>query len=209
MRTTLKIPPKLETTVDCLGSSYFERMKSDCFLLDGTVIGFLNDQRWNEDCFLALFALRESVTYKRNGCVAASSDLSEIRPKFRILDQTPHFSLLPIQSLLLLADEVCVVAQDLTNRALYSRLLSANGIEAERLLFDDEEGDSGEREGWNVVIADVVESSGCLRQHILEDIALARLDSFHLYGLVLFFRVNLNSFDKKLYFLLLFYFLYD
>jgi len=163
----------------------------ETFYLDRSVIGSLNNQYWNEKCLEALnivcskHQLASNVVTRSGSHQVADAtsssnqtlnDSDKSQGRFKTFHLTSDFTLLPIQALTLFADKACILEQSLTNQELYARLLTANGISPERLTFKtgDHRCLEDMNNDWSVVVVDVVESSGCLRQHILEDIALAR-----------------------------------
>ncbi|XP_013393172.1 protein arginine N-methyltransferase 9 isoform X1 [Lingula anatina] len=125
-------------------------------LLERHELGRLNDIEVNTAYFSAVQKLQQEKT------------------GLSILDITQGFSALCLQSLLQGAAQVTLTGQDETNQMILRHISEANQIDAGKLLFVNglpEEGD----QGYDVLVTELVEPCGALRQQVLEDIALAKV----------------------------------
>ena len=130
-----------------------------CFLLEGAELERLNDLDLN----LSYCNVLEHLIQQQAGVLKS----------VRVLDITQGASLLPLQALKMGANEVGVVTRERANQQLLLHLASINHLQPGHIHF--ERGGFEEMEpGWSVLITELVEPCGCLRQQVLEDIALAR-----------------------------------
>ena len=135
------------------------------YFLERAEIGRLNDLDYNRMLCKALERIRLGLDSARD---------------FAVMDMSRGISVLPLQAVKLGAQEVCVLQDNVTNQELLCYLTTANSIDPNRVTFSAPAlapGESVEHcdAEWGVlVIGDVVEGCGCLRQQVLEDIALAR-----------------------------------
>ncbi len=136
----------------CYSCTLPTRMK---FMLDRHELGRLNDIDFN-----AAYCQALQKVIKDNG--------------FRsVLDITQGFSTLTLQALKLGASEACSMETRPANQDLLRYLAASNQLAVDGVTFrgrNFEDWDSS----WDVLVTELVESCGCLRQQVLEDIALAR-----------------------------------
>ena len=127
------------------------------YLLDRLDLGRLNDIHFNKAYSTAVQTL-----------------LSQSPPSHcGILDLTQGFSPLAVQALKLGADYAHVVTENATHKALLQAIAVSNSVDPNRLSFSGCNFHEYNRE-WSVIVSELVEPCGCLRQQVLEDIALAR-----------------------------------
>ena len=116
---------------------------------------------------------------------------------FRVIDLTQGFSPLGLQAVKLGASDVWINEDMPNNQLLLHCLTKANSIEDDTVQFGNknlEENDGN----WDVIITELVETCGALRQQVLEDIALARSVSRSL----VFFSVKTAEFENFEFFFL-------
>ena len=132
------------------------------FFLERTEISFLNDLDYNRMLCKALATLRDNFQSPQD---------------FRIIDISQGISLIPLQAVKIGAQEVCIVQSETNqmNQELLCYLTTVNGIDPQRITFTSQSIEECETPEWGVMVtADIVETCGCLRQQVLDDIALAR-----------------------------------
>ena len=139
------------------------------YLLDRPDLGRLNDIHFNKTLSRAIQTILAQTTPSRRS----------------VLDLTQGFSPLAVQSLKLGADYAHVATENETHKELLRDIAVLNGVDPSRLSFSDCKFRGQHRE-WSVIISELVETCGCMRQEILEDIALAR------YALSLFVALKAN-----------------
>lgn len=145
--------------------------------LSNIEVSFLNDLDYNVSVCQAVEKLLTALTEKN-------------LPR-RILDISQGISFVPLQALKLGADKVGVFGQSHANAELLMKVATDNSIDLNRLFVTAEHEsleslahsisqEQIEKPGpgsmWAGLIVDLIESCGCLRQQILEDVALARCD---------------------------------
>ena len=128
------------------------------YFLDRPELGRLNDIDFNQAYVSALARVFQSL--------GAGGDLT-------LLDITRGVSLLPLQALKLGASEVCLVGQNPHTQSLLTDIANTNAIPTAGLFFEGHDFEYFES-NWSVLVTELVEPCGCLRQQVLEDIVLAR-----------------------------------
>lgn len=111
----------------------------------------------------------------RNNCTVIKECTYSIGKSkgLRILDLSDNLTLTPIRYLAHCdADEICIKRD--ANEELYKKLTQSNRVCSQRLEISNSGSVEEFGPGWNIIMHDLVETSGCLKQHVLEDIALAR-----------------------------------
>ena len=129
------------------------------YLLDRSDLGRLNDIHFNKSLSRAVQTILAQTTPSRCS----------------VLDLTQGFSPLAVQSLKLGANYAHVATENETHKELLRDIAMSNGVDPSRLSFSDCKLRGQHRE-WDVIVSELVETCGCMRQEILEDIALARYD---------------------------------
>ena len=127
------------------------------YLLDRSELGRLNDIHFNKAYITAVQTLMSQAPSSQHN----------------VLDLTQGFSPLAVQALKLGADYAHVVTENPTHKALLQAIAASNSVDPNRLSFSGCSFHELNRE-WSVIVSELVEPCGCLRQQVLEDIALAR-----------------------------------
>jgi len=127
------------------------------YLLDRSELGRLNDIHFNKAYITAVQSLMSQAPSSQHN----------------VLDLTQGFSPLAVQALKLGADYAHVVTENPTHKALLHAIAASNSVDPNRLSFSGCSFHELDRE-WSVIVSELVEPCGCLRQQVLEDIALAR-----------------------------------
>ncbi len=90
-----------------------------------------------------------------------------------VLDITQGFSTLMLQALKLGATEVCSIEPRQTNQDLLRYLAASNQVPVDGVTFRQRNFEDWDT-SWDILVTELVEPCGCLRQQVMEDIALAR-----------------------------------
>merc|ERR1712226_1573877 len=120
------------------------------YFLERPELGRLNDIDFNQACVSALAEVFRSL--------GSGGDLT-------LLDITRGVSILPLQALKLGASEVCLVGQNLHTQQLLTDIALTNSIDTSGLFFEGHDFEFFES-NWSVLVTELVEPCGCLRQQV-------------------------------------------
>ncbi|XP_074651053.1 protein arginine N-methyltransferase 9-like [Tubulanus polymorphus] len=140
------------------------------YLLDPNDISCLNDIYCNK-------AYCEAIQKIVNSKISNTSDLS-------MIDMCQGVSLLGLQAIMIGVNNVLITDYTDESKAFVLSIAAANGIAASRIVFGNRNFDEFE-ETSTMLLTDLVEPCGALRQQILEDIALARITCLRNGGIVM------------------------
>lgn len=144
------------TTTDCQDNN-----NQQTYYLSHEDLWKLNDLNYNRSICMALQQISDKMKKSRH------------HYKCKLLTIPSGVPVLGLQALKLDMAEVCFMDSDI-HQPLIHAIAAANDIPSSKLYFaNTEDMESLERE-WDVLIAEIIDESGCLQQRILEDIALTR-----------------------------------
>lgn len=126
--------------------------------MDRVNMSAVNDQIYHKACFDALAKVQEHLTSENS--------------VLRLVTLLSDALFLPIGALKWF-EKVLTVGLDGQRQTALQKLLSCAGYSGDRLVFDSEIVTEVDR-SWNVIFADIVDVSGCLRENILTEIAIAK-----------------------------------